>query len=207
MSLTSIPRTVLDRYLKLVKWPLNRGLDAVGRKKAGPAASAGLAIDRADAAVRGAAATVLNDGDLRAEAERRSAAADARERALNLRLEAELKTQRADEELQERKQAAQEKKKAAARLAAEKRKRAEKAKQDKKQNVAEVERRRRESAAEAQAKREEAIQAKARRDRLETIEQETEALEEREEALVAKDEATRLANAAAAIKEERKAAK
>ena len=198
MSLRSIPRTAVDSYLKLVKWPLERGASRVGGEKAE------LAVDRADATVRATAASVLGDTQLREDAERRFTAADERERAMKLRLEAELKSERADEKLQERKQSAAQQKQAAAKRAAESKARAEKARQAKKKNLEEVERRRREAAEEAAAKREETIASKERRERLETLNKEAEALEEREEALVAKDEAQRLGNAAAAVKEARK---
>ena len=198
MSLRSIPRNVVDSYLKLVKWPIDRGASRIGGEKAE------LAVDRADASVRATAATVLGDPQLREDAERRFTAADERERAMKLRLEAELKAERADEKLQERKQTAAQQKQAATKRANEAKARAEKARQAKKKNVEEVERRRREAAEEAAAKREEAIASKERRERLETLNEEAEALEKREEALTHKDEAQRLGNAAAAVKEARK---
>ena len=198
MSLRNLPGTVVDRYLKVVKWPIDRASSRIGGEKAE------LALDRADATVRATAATVLGDPQLREDAQRRFTAADERERAMKLRLEAELKAERADDKLQERKEQTQQQKQAAAKRAAEAKQRAEKARQAKKKNLEEVERRRREANEAAAAKREEAIAAKERRERLETLNEEAEALEKREEALVAKDESQRLANAAAAVKEERK---
>lgn len=198
MSLRNLPGTVVDRYLKVVKWPIDRASSRIGGEKAE------LALDRADATVRATAATVLGDPQLREDAERRFTAADERERAMKLRLEAELKAERADDKLQERKQSAAQQKQAADKRAAEAKKRAEKARQAKKKNLEEVERRRREANEAAAAKREEAIEAKERRERLEVLNKQSEALEEREEALVAKDESQRLAKAAAAVKEERK---
>ena len=198
MSLRNIPGNVVDSYLKVIKWPIERASSRIGGEKAE------LAVDRADANVRATAASVLGDTQLRADAERRLTAADERERAMKLRLEAELKSERADEKLQERKQSAAQQKQAADKRAADAKQRAEKARQAKKKNVEEVERRRREAAESAAAKREEAIAAKERRERLETLNEEAEALEKREEALVAKDESQRLANAAAAVKEQRK---
>ena len=198
MSLRNLPGNVLDRYLKVVKWPLDRGASRIGGE------SAELALDRADATVRATAGSLLGDTQLQDDAQRRFTAADARERAMKLRLEAELKADRADEKLQERKQTAAQQKQAAAKRAADAKQRAEKARQAKKKNLEEVERRRREANEDAAAKREEAIQAKERRERLETLNEEAEALEKREEALVAKDESQRLANAAAAVKEARK---
>lgn len=198
MSLRSIPRTFLDSYLKVVKWPVDRAGSRLGGEKAE------IAIDRADATVRATAATVIGDGELREDAQRRFTAADERERALKLRLEAELRAERADDKLQERKQSAAQQKQAAAKRAADAKQRAEKAKQAKKKNLEEVEARRLQSNDAATAKKEEAIEAKERRQRLEALNEEAEALEKREEALVTKDEAQRLGKAAAAVKEARK---
>ena len=198
MSIRNLPGNVVDRYLKVVKWPIDRASSRIGGE------NAEIAVDRADATVRATAASVLGDANLREDAKRRFTAADERERALKLRLEAELKAERADEKLQERKQQTEQQKQAAAKRASEAKARAEKARQAKKKNLEEVERRRREANDAAAAKREEAIRAKERRERLETLNEEAEALEKREEALVAKDESQRLANAAAAVKEQRK---
>lgn len=195
--LRSISRTMLDRYLKVVKWPLDRGARLGGERTE-------IALDRADATVRATAATVIGDGELREDAERRFTAADERERALKLRMEAELKAENADTRLEERKQTAARQKQAADRRSAEAKQRAEKAKQAKKENVKEVERRRKSANATAAARKTEAIEAKERRQRLEALDEEAKALEKREQALVAKDEAQRLGNAAATVKEARK---
>ena len=79
---SSIPGKAVDGALRLARFPADRLLKVA--PETGATATVGLAIDRADAAVRGAAGSVLSDHGLREDAERRRAAADERERAMRL---------------------------------------------------------------------------------------------------------------------------
>src|SRR3954447_8713985 len=89
MNLRVIPRTALDGYLKLVRLPLDTAVSLLPGNGTGAGAAAALALDRADAMVRGVAGMALGDPVLSDDAARRSAAADERQPALRLRTEAE----------------------------------------------------------------------------------------------------------------------
>src|SRR5215210_7676567 len=112
--LREIPRAAIGGYLKLVTWPLRTGLRAVGLGASnGASSSVEVAVDRVDAAVRGAAGTVLADDELRRDANRRRTAADERERAIDLREEAQERSRRAKEEAAEREERAEARKREA----------------------------------------------------------------------------------------------
>jgi hypothetical protein len=163
-----------------------------------------LAIDRADATVRAAVGGILHDDDLRDDAFRRRAAADERERALELRGEAEEKQRIADAELAQELEGAARLREDADREGQERRRRVD-------EERAEQLRRAREAAvaqehAVEQARAEElAIAEKqAKRDRLEVLDEQADALDHEVDALTATDEAQRLRDAASAAKAARK---
>src|SRR4051794_18789889 len=96
--------TAVDLYLTTVRRPIDLALGASGRGETSPVV---LVVDRVDATVRDLAGVALRDDGLRSDATRRRAAADERARALGLRAEAEAKTERADDQADERKRAAE----------------------------------------------------------------------------------------------------
>jgi hypothetical protein len=204
MSFLTIPRMALDTYLKAVKWPLDHAARIAGGKSNGTANGAEIALDRADATVRGAAGAVLNDPELRQDAALRRTAADERARAQRLRATAEQISEQSDQELTERKQTAEQRRQQAAKTAAQRKQQAEKERKERERKAAEATSRRKAANAKATAKVEESIEERAKRERLEAIEREAEALEEKEEALTAADEAQRLGKAAATAKAARK---
>jgi len=69
MNVRSIPRAVVNGYIKGLRLPLDL---TVGRRGDG----AELALDRAEATARAVAGTVLGDEELRKDAAQRRAAAD-----------------------------------------------------------------------------------------------------------------------------------
>jgi colicin import membrane protein len=204
MNLLTIPRMALDTYLKAVKWPLDRAARIVGGNGNGSVNGAEIALDRADASVRGVAGAVLNDGELQQDAQLRRTAADERERALKLRAKAEQISEKSDEELEQRKKQADKRRQQASKTAQQRKQQAEKARKERERKAAEATSRRKAANAKATAKVEESIEERAKRERLETIERKAEAIEEKEEALTASDEAQRLAKAAASAKAARK---
>src|SRR4051794_11672356 len=175
MNLRAIPRTAVDRYLKVARWPVDTTLALLGRNGA-----ATSAIDRIDATFREAAALALGDQELREDARRRREAAAERDRSARLRDEADLRAERGREEAAQRRQRGS-------------------------HQARQTAQRRRESTRRQAAKAKEAIQESADRARLDELETRSEALEERENALTARDEARRLGNAAARAKAQRKA--
>ena len=92
MNLRAIPRTAVDRYLKVARWPVDTTLALLGRNGA-----ATSAIDRIDATFREAAALALGDQELREDARRRREAAAERDRSARLRDEADLREERGQE--------------------------------------------------------------------------------------------------------------
>jgi hypothetical protein len=204
MNVRVIPRTALQGYLKLIRTPLDTAIKLLPGNGDGPKPAAQLAVDRADATVRSVAGAVLGDPALREDGLRRLQAADERQRSLRLRTRAEETSAQADARLQEREEQAARQRQQAQETANRRRKQAETQAQKRKQQAARTEMRRRETSQQIAAEREEAIEARAPREELETLEAKTEALQAREEELTARDEAQRLADAASRIKAERK---
>jgi colicin import membrane protein len=200
MDLYTVPRAVFTRYLGAVKWPLDTGLKVVGRADS-PAA---LALDRVDGTVRAVVGGLVGDRTLEQDGRRRLTAVDERTRAMRLRAEAELRRERADQEAAEAEERADRQRRAAAERAAETRERAEQHKATRRRQAAEAERKRKDASERAEQRVQESIEDRARRERLETLEQQAEALDKQDEALTSRDEAQRLAAAAGAAKAARK---
>jgi hypothetical protein len=198
--LRTISRNALTGGLTLARLPLDSAFRLAGDR----ATSAKLAVDRADAVIRTVFAAAFRDEVLADDAARRRQAANERERAVHLRSEAQERTARADERTQERRQQADERRRAAAEEAERKRDQAVKRRRAVKSRASKTAARRRESAEKSAARSEEAIEARAKRERLETLDDKAKALDKRDEALTAADETRRLAEAAAAVKTQRK---
>jgi hypothetical protein len=197
-------RVVVGANLKLGAWPLRRAAALLPGNGTGPRSAAELAIDQADAALRDAAGTLLRDNELREDARRRRKAAVDRAQAVALRTDAELEREEADERIAEGREEAAKKRQQARKQATRKRAQAQKTATARKQSVRQSAEQRERAAAERAAETEEQIESRARRERLEVLEERSDALREQEEALTAADEAQRLAEAAATAKAERK---
>ena len=91
---SSIPSKAVDGALRLARFPTDQLLRVA--PETGTTTSVGLAIDRADAAVRSAAGSVLSDQGLRDDGERRRAAAEERKRAMRLRTKAHERVETAE---------------------------------------------------------------------------------------------------------------
>lgn len=197
----SLSGTAVDGYLKVVKLPLESALGLLGEN----APAAKISLDRADATVRSLAALVLNDDVLQEDANRRRLAADERERALKLRAEAQNRSEAADEKLAEREAQAERQRQEAARRAESQREQAEKERQAKAKRASDAERKRKAATEKAARLEQDAIDDRAKRARLEQLDEKSEALDKKEDALTASDEAKRLREAASATKAARKA--
>jgi hypothetical protein len=199
MNLRTIPRAAVGGYVKLLRLPIDTALALMGRNGATK-----VAVDRAEATARGVAGQALGDEELKAEAGRRSAAADERARANRLRAEAQSRQQEADAELEAEQRKAEERRRQAAKRAADRRKQAAKQRDARKQQATKSAGARKQANAKAAEAEQEAIEDRAERARLEQLDREAVAIAEREEALTAADEAQRLGDAAAANKAARK---
>lgn len=207
MSLQTISRTAVDRYLKLLRLPADAvaGVLSPRSSRDGETTPVELTLDRVEAAVRGAFGRALHDPELQDEARRQRVAADERERALALRREAELESRRADEKFAARTDTAEQRRIDAARQAEEKKQRARERRTQTAARLTEVEGRGRKAVQAHKEQTEGQIEERARRSRLEQLNQEAETLGEEEEALTARSEAQRLRRAASETKAERKA--
>src|SRR5688500_900325 len=119
---TSIPSKAVDGILKVVRFPADRLLHLA--PETGVTTSVGLAIDHADAAIRGAAGAVLRDPDFSQDAEQRREAADERQRALRLRTKAEERVDSAETRVEKKQAEAEARRKEADEKAEQKRQKA-----------------------------------------------------------------------------------
>ena len=199
---SSIAGKAVDGAIRLVRFPADQLLKLV--PGAGATATAGLAIDRADATVRNFAGSLFGDHGLREDAERRRETAEERSRAMQLRTEAdekvesaEARTERAQAESVARRERADQKAKEKEAQAAERR---ERLKEQAAKTTAKRKRMARDNAGEAKEKAEK----RGKVDRLEQLEKKSDALDVKEASVRAADEARRLEEVASATKEKRK---
>ena len=204
MNVRVIPRTAVDGYLKLVRLPLDAAIGLLPGNGTGRGTAAALALDRMDAAARTVAGAVLGDSVLREDAARRHLAADERGRALRLRAEAQRRSEGAESRRAERQDLADRQRKRAKQRAAGNRRQAERRREQKTRQAAKAESKRRGTSRKAAARIDGAVDARARKARLKTLDTKAEALREKEEALTATDEARRLRGAARRAKAARK---
>ncbi len=196
--------TVVDGWLRVTRIPVDVIARAVPNGDTGPRNSVMLLVDRADATVRDFAGRVLRDEELVRDAERRRVAADERERAIALRVEAERKKREADAKMREDQRAAEARRQDAERDAQERAAQIEREKNERQRKAEETARQRRRTAEEERREKLEETEKEAKRERLRVLETEAEALDTEEEALTAADEAQRLRKAASAAKAARK---
>jgi len=203
MQVKTVRRAAIDRWLRMARLPFDTVAHLLPENP-GPRDAASLVIDRADATVRAAVGGLLNDEELRDDGLRRRAAADERERAIELRGVAQEKKLVADQELAQELDGA-------ARLREEAEIEAEKRLRRTDEERAARERQVRDAAAaqervveQARAERLAATEKKAKRERLDVLEEEAGALDHEADALTAADEAQRLRDAASAAKATRK---
>jgi colicin import membrane protein len=203
MEVRNVRRAAIDRWLRVARLPFDTFAHLLPSDP-GPRNTAMLAIDRADATVRAAVGGILHDDDLRSDAFRRRAAADERERAIELRGEAAEKKRIADAELAQELEGAARLREDADREAQERRRRVD-------EERAELQRQTRQAAAaqeravdNAREERLAAADKSAKRERLEVLDEQADALDREADALTATDEAQRLRDAASAAKAARK---
>lgn len=204
MNVREIPRITVETYLRLVRAPIDAVIDRLPGNGTGAAPTARLAVDRADASVRTVLASVLGDSLLREDAEQRAAATQNREQAMRLREEAKRKSEEADERLQAREAQAERQRQRANKQARSQHEQAEQQRQEKAELAAKTERKRLDASRTAAARNQHAIEKRATKERLQTLDAKTDSLREKEEALIATDEARRLREAAARTKAQRK---
>jgi len=203
ISLRSAGRFTVDKWLRAARTPFDTASRFLPDDRA-PWNTVALLVDRADASARSAAADLLDDDVLRADADRRHAAVTERERAIQLRTQAADKKAAADDELTEDLE-----------RTAERRRNSQLAARDERERIAReasAEQERVEAAAAervrvAEQRREQRLARQdkvAKRERLKVLDEQATALDQEDQALIATDEAQRLRTAASAAKAARK---
>ena len=203
MTPQTIPGKSVDGALRLVRLPANLVLSIFPNSRA--ATSAGLMIDRGDAAVRGVIGRVLSDSQMRDDARQRRRAADERSHALRLRAEAESRLGAAEGRTENRRHEAKVHRTKADEQAKRKKVNATRRRAQRKAEAARAADRRKDAAQEDAAEAKEGVEKRGKLDRLEQLEKKADALEVKESAVRAADEARRLEEATAKAKEGRKA--
>jgi colicin import membrane protein len=201
--ISSIPGKAVDGALRLARFPADRLLKVAPETAA--TATVGLAIDRAEAAVRGAAGSVLRDHGLRDDAELRRAAADERKHAMRLRTKAHERIETAETRTDEKQAESVARRKQADERAEQKRAQAADQRERLKKQAATTATKRKQAAHAKAEKAEENAEKRGRIDRLEQLEKKSDALEVKEAAIRAADEAQRIEEATTVAKEKRRA--
>ena len=205
MNSRSIPRAAVDGSLRLVRVPLDAAIGRLPGNGTGVRPTARLALDRADATLRAFAGTILGDSVLREDAEMRRVALKERERAQALRSEAQEQNEEADARLQERQDQVARQRAQAELRAKSRRDAADRERGEKTRRAGELERSRLAASDNAAARADAAINQRAPKARLETLDARSDALRQKEAALSANDEARRLREAASRARAARKA--
>jgi hypothetical protein len=197
-------RTTLDTWLRIARLPLDAASWLLPNGDHGPRTPATLFLDRMDATIRDTVGNLLGDDELREEASRRRVAADERERAIQLRAEAETKKQRADLRLADRQDTVEQQRVQAERTAEQQKQRIERERAQREQRARQTAAKQEQAAKEAEQQKLAAAESKAKKQRLKVLDTEAEALDTETDALTATDEAQRLRKAAGAAKAARK---
>jgi colicin import membrane protein len=198
----TVSRSAVGGYISLVRFPFDSGVRLFGNGRWGSRAE--LALDRFDAAARQFAGRALRDEELVEDGARLRVATSERERALSLREEAEARSQHADGRIADREKHAERQRREAAKRSADRKKRAERQRKAESRRLSDVEARRKAAARKAATDRKASLNHRAKKGRLEQLDQEAGALAKRERALVAKQESQRLRQAASKTKAARK---
>jgi hypothetical protein len=205
MNVRRIPGAAVESSLRIVRVPIDAAVGRLPGNETGARPTARFALDRADAAVRAFAGTILGDSVLREDAQMQRAALKAREQGQSLRGEAEKKTDQADARLEQRHDQIARQRAQAELRAKSRRNEADRERRAKTRHAEQIERERLAASNNAANRADEAVRERAPQARLETLDAKTDALRKKEEALAAKDEARRLREAANRTKAERKA--
>jgi hypothetical protein len=204
MNIRTIPRTAVKTSLRLARLPFDVAVQLLPGNGAGAKGKAQRAVDQADATARAVAGSVMLDSELREDARRKRAAAGERAKAANLRAKADRTTTEARSRAERRGEQAQRRRKEADTRASRRREQAKQEHERKRERAAEVEQERAQASRNVQERTEQQIEQEAPERRLDVLEDRAEAQEQADQALTERDEASRLGEAAAAVKEERK---
>jgi len=204
MNVQDARRATLDAWLKMARLPIDTASRLLPNGDRGPRTTAMLFVDRVDASIRDTLGAVLRDDDLREDASRRRAAADERQRALELRLEAQRKSEEADNRLARQAEAVEERQVKAERDAEERKQKTERERKERERQAEEAAAQREKAVDKVAQAKLSAAEEKSKKQRLEVLETKTDALDTESDALTARGEAQRLRKAATSAKAARK---
>jgi hypothetical protein len=196
--------STLDGYLKLIRKPVDLAIGLLPRQRTGPAAAARVTVDRVDAGVRTLLGAALGDDALTEGARRQRDAADERQRAVELRRQAQEAEERTEQKLTERHEHASERREQARTRAASRRRQASRTETTRTRRAREVESERVDASRKQEERVDERIEAREAEARLPVLQEQAEGLAERQAALTQADEAERLGQSAARVKRQRK---
>lgn len=199
-------RLAIDGWMKTARIPLSLVTRALPDRQQGSwaRASAELAIDRAEAAVREKVGALLRDDELEADGRRRRMVVHERQRAMALRTEAEDERRAADLQLVAEREAAERRRTEAKRTAEQQAASVDREKAGQERQAREAAADQRRSVESAKAEKLADADKRAKRQRLEVLDDQLEELDEQATAVTSADEALRLRQAATAAKAARK---
>jgi hypothetical protein len=203
MDVLAIPRTAVDRSLRVARLPLDATVAVFGRESDRGFAAV-VMLDRADAAVRRFAGRVLHDEPLQHDADARNIAAHERTRAHEMRAETELRRRRADAEFRETLETADEERADAERRADQRRTRIDEERLAESRHVTEQAEQRKAVSRKAADRAERNLDAREQKARLEQLEKESDVLNTKKHSVTTASEAQRLQRAASEVKSKRK---
>lgn len=204
MSTRTVTATTVDRSLKLLRRPADLVISLLPGDRLGPGPAVRVVVDRIDSTVRSGLATVLGDESLRADAARRQAAADERQRALDLRREAQRTEQQTEARLQKTHEEAGRRRQGAGEKATKRRQASSESQRKRARNAVAAERVRKQVNREQETQAEQRIATATAEAELPAVQEQVQALEDRELAAREQAEAERLEQAAERVKAERK---
>jgi hypothetical protein len=204
MQTRAIGHRAIDGWLKLVRLPVDTFARLLPNGQTGPRDSAMLMVDRADATMRGAIGGLLGDDALQQDAHLRRVTADERERAMELRAEAEAKTRQADARLRARQDKAAQQRAKAEQVAEKRLNDVSEKRADRQRRLKKTATKQEQAVERDRQKKRTAADKRARRQRLDVLDGQAKALDRKSAALTARDEAQRLRRAASKAKTARK---
>ena len=204
MSSRTLTTAMVDRYLRLARWPVDLVTTVLPGTRTGPGTTARLVVDRVDASIRATLAAALGDDSLRADAARRDAAVEERERALDLRREARRRAEQSEAELRKRHQEAGRRRERATAKATQQRRAASTSQERRKSNASQAARQRAKISQAQRTANEQRTHEQQAAAELPAVKERGTAVRDRELAVHKRDEAQRLGEAAARVKEQRR---
>ena len=204
MELRLLTRSALDTWLKVARAPIDAVTRVLPNGSHGPRSAARLAVDRTDATVRATFGRALRDPMLVADAQQRRVAADKRQEAIRLQVEAENVEAATAQRYERERRAAEQLREQAHQQAAEQQAKVRRERTARERAADRQAAAQRRAIEEGRAQELAEVESDAKRARLRVLEDETDAVERVADALTAEDEVKRLQRATAKAKTARK---